>query len=246
MPQQKCPHPVLAAAALEQPCAQFVCQACNLQPRIPLLPVPAARRRTTQQVYIKGRTRRPAATHAGRGGREQSWLGACIIKYGQAPIIVPVQTPQDRLAYTTWLRKDKPGGKAELTGQVYRRIIREQLRPGCNLTDPAKRPPKRPVNLLHDRDPAHTSNTFKQLAEDYNINAVLLPPGSPDLDPLDYGVFGPAQRKLDKELELRSMDFEEQCQFLTEAIMAANTDAAIMQLPHRIQKCIDAEGWHFE
>ena len=59
-------------------------------------------------------------------------------------------------------------------------------------------------------------------------------------------MFGPAQRKLDRELELRNMSFEEQCQFLTEAIQQANSDAAIMQLPHRIQRCIEAKGWHFE
>lgn len=224
----------------------FALHVCNLHTTLFRLLVPAARRRSTQQLYIKGKTGRPAASHASKAEERRSWLAAVIIKYGQPPAVIPVQTPKDKLSYTTWLAKDKKGGQAELTGPVYRRIMRDKLRPGCNLTDPAKRPPKRPLNLLHDRDPAHTSKTFKRFAEQYNVNVVELPSNSPDLDPLDYGVFGPAQRKLDKELELRNMTFDEQCQFLTEAIEEANSDAAIMQLPHRIQRCIEAKGWHFE
>lgn len=197
-------------------------------------------------MYIVGKTPRPKAIHVSKSDERQSWLGVTIIKYGEPTVVIPARTPKDRYGYTTWAKKEKPGDQAELTGPVYRKIIKGHLRPGCNLTDPAKQPPRRKINLLHDRDTAHTSKTFLKFAVDYNINAKLLPPGSPDLDPLDYGVFGPAQRKLDRELELRAMTFEEQCSFLTEAIKQANSDAAIMDLPRRIQRCIAAKGWHFE
>ena len=78
------------------------------------------------------------------------------------------------------------------------------------------------------------------------MHGELLPSHSPDLDPLDYGVFGPAQRKLDRAMERRRMSWDEQCSFLEQAIKEANVDAAIEDLPRRIKKCIAAKGWHFE
>lgn len=209
-------------------------------------PLAAARRRSTQQVYIKGRTPRPNARFASKHEERKSWLAVTIIKHGKRPVVIPVKTPKDPYSYTTWAAKEKPGGQAELTGEVYSKVIRQELRPGCNLSDPAKRPPRRTVKLLHDRDTAHTSKAFQRFAASYNVDARLLPTSSPDLDPLDYGVFGPAQRRLDRELEQRDMTFEEQCQFLTACIQQANSDAAIEELPGRIQKCIAAGGWHFE
>ena len=226
--------------------AQFASHGCRAQASCLLPQLSAARKRTTQQLYIKGLTPRPNASFAPKAHERQSWLAVTIIQLSRPTVVIPVQTPKDKYSYTTWARKEKEGGRAELTGPMYRRVMKQQLRPNSNLADAAKRPPKRTINLLHDRDPAHTSKTFLRFADDYNINAKLLPPNSPDLDPLDYGVFGPAQKKLDRELELRDMSFEEQCQFLTEAIKQANSDAAIMQLPLRIKRCIETKGWHFE
>lgn len=102
------------------------------------------------------------------------------------------------------------------------------------------------ANCVHDRDSAHKSKDFSKFADSCNINAVLLPARCPDLNPLDYGVFGPAQKKLDKEMELRKMSWDEQCSFLEAAINDSNVDAAIMALPQRIKRCIAAKGRHFE
>jgi hypothetical protein len=63
---------------------------------------------------------------------------------------------------------------------------------------------------------------------------------------LDYGVFGPAQKKLDRAMEKRRLSWQEQCAFLEEAIKSSNTDAVIKALPGRIARCIKAKGGHFE
>lgn len=59
-------------------------------------------------------------------------------------------------------------------------------------------------------------------------------------------MFGPAQKKLDRELERRRMSWEEQCSFLEKCIKETNADAAIKALPSRIKRCIAAKGGHFE
>lgn len=169
-----------------------------------------------------------------------------VIKMGQPPVVAPVPLPRDHYPKSVWLTKGKNTERATLTGAAYKRIIKDILLGPGNERDGTLRPPRRPINLLHDRDPAHTSAEFREFAARYNINAVLLPPRSPDLDPLDYGVFGPAQRSLDRELEQRNMTFEQQCAYMEGFIKQANTDAAIAALPSRIARCIAARGWHFE
>jgi len=169
-----------------------------------------------------------------------------VLKLGQPPTVHIVPAPYDPYAYTTWLAKGKNPDKRDLTGPTYKRFIKDTLLGTGSIATGTLQRPRRPLNLLHDRDSAHTSKVFTSFATTYNVNAVLLPPRSPDLDPLDYGVFGPAQRKLDAEMEKRRMTFEDQCTFLEQTIRASNTDAAIMALPGRIARCIKAKGGHFE
>jgi len=173
-------------------------------------------------------------------------MAVTIIKLGQAPTVVPVKQPQDNYPNSVWLRKNKKAGKAELTGTLYKKIIKDSLVGAGNMREGTVQRRARPLKLLHDRDPAHISKEFQRFAASYGVQAELLPPKSPDLDPLDYGVFGPAQKKLDRELELRQMTWDQQCSFLEGAIKQADTDAAIMALPKRIQLCIAAKGGHFE
>lgn len=206
----------------------------------------AGHRRSAPQVYIKGVTPRPNRLLADESGKGRSWQWVVLIKYGRQPTVLPVPAPSDPYSYTTWLSKGKNPEHRELTGTTYRRMVKDVLLGKGHLKDGSMRRPRHPTNLLHDRDAAHTSKAFNKFAKDYNINAVVLPARSPDLDPLDYGVFGPAQKKLSAQMERRAMSWEEQCSFLEQAIKETNTDAAIMQLPRRIKRCIAAKGGHFE
>lgn len=169
-----------------------------------------------------------------------------VIRLGRAPVVVPVSPPKDPLNYSAFYRTGKNPNKATLTGVAYKSIMHRVLLGTGNVRDGSMQRPRRPINLLHDRDPAHTSHAFRDWAAAYNINAVLLPPRSPDLDPLDYGVFGAAQRSLDSELERSPLSFQQQCAHMRQRIEQTNTDAAFAALPGRITRCIAARGWHFE
>jgi hypothetical protein len=211
---------------------------------LPLLP--AARKRSAPQLYIKGVTPQPKALLQEKEEGGRTWEAVVLIRKGQPPTVAPVPPPHDPHPRSVWLSKGKNTEHATLTGAIYKRIIKDTLLGPGNERDGTLHPPRHPINLLHDRDPAHRSKEFLAFAKRYNINAELLPARSPDLDPLDYGVFGPAQRSLDRELERRTMTFEQQCAYLEGHIKQANTDAAIAALPSRIARCIAARGWHFE
>lgn len=208
--------------------------------------LPPARLRSAPQLYIKGVTPKPSRTLAGQADQVESATWVVLIKSGRAPVLKRLPPPYDPHPRSIWLGKGKNPNKPDLTATQYRVIVKDTLLGKGNLRDGTLSRPRRTTSLLHDRDPAHTSKAFERFAASYNIKAELLPVRSPDLNPLDYGVFGPAQKKLDAELERRRMTFAEQCTFLERTIQQASTDAAIAALPQRIKRCIAAKGGHFE
>jgi hypothetical protein len=213
----------------------------------PLSPhLAAASSRAQPQLYIKGKTPKPAQRLAAKEEEGSWWEGVVLIRLGKPPIIEAVPTPSNPYPNSVWLSTGKKTTKPSLTGAIYKKIIKGALIGTGNVRDGTAHLPPTPINLLHDRDPAHSDKGFLRFAASYNIKPVLLPPRSPDLDPLDYGVFGPAQRALDREVELRPMDFEQQVSFFVGRLLATDTDAGIKALPGRIQRCIAAKGGHFE
>lgn len=206
----------------------------------------AANRRSAPQLYIPGVTPKPKALMKDKAEDKSNWLAVVVIKHGQQPAVYPVSKKANPHPNSVWLRKEGNLQHVDLTGTAYVKIMHQHLIGKGNLSDGTITRPRRTRYLLHDRDPAHTSKAFKSFAANYNVHVELLPPHSPDLDPLDYGVFGPAQRKLDRAMEWQRMSWDEQCSFLEQAIKAANVNAAIEDLPCRIKKCIAAKGWHFE
>lgn len=180
-----------------------------------------------------------------RSVQPESATWVVLIKSGQPPTVLPVTAANDKHPNSIWLGKGKDPNRPDLTGEAYGKKVKETLLGKGNVRDGTLVPPATPIRLLHDHDPAHTSKAFKALAARYNIDAMLLPARSPDLNPLDYGVFGAAQRKLERE-ERQRMTFDEQRAFMERTLQECDTDAAIAALPRRIAACIAAKGGHFE
>lgn len=135
-------------------------------------------------------------------------------------------------------------GEYGWNGQRYVDIVAYHLleeRPGRQ----ARRPPGG-LKLVHDRDPAHTSAAFAAYASSQGMTVVTLPPKAPDLDPLDYGVFGLVKRQWERQVWEQRLPWEEQCQLAIQLLQQFDPSACIAALPHRIQQCIAANGWHFE
>lgn len=78
------------------------------------------------------------------------------------------------------------------------------------------------------------------------VEVLVLPTKAPDLDPLDYGVFNNVKHAWQRVVQRDRPGWEEQKSLLVRLLKEFNADAAIKQLPSRIQKCIDAKGCWFE
>jgi hypothetical protein len=100
--------------------------------------------------------------------------------------------------------------------------------------------------LLHDRDPSHKDSCVSSWCQAKGITIELLPERSPDLDPLDYGFFGVAKRKLDLAIQRHQLGWGDRCTELLKILRTQRADAIIGELPLRWKACIKAKGRHFE
>jgi hypothetical protein len=103
------------------------------------------------------------------------------------------------------------------------------------------------VMLWHDRDPSHTAASTLRTLQEENIVPVLLPPRSPDLDPLDFAVFGPAKRRFEVWRQSEGMDWSSACKaFIVDLQEKTPTDKILGELPLRLRACVQAKGGHIE
>jgi hypothetical protein len=142
------------------------------------------------------------------------------------------------------------------TGEVYTKMSAEEysdflrhISAQVRSMRPASERSK-PVVILHDRDPSHTSVLVQTFCAENNIVAALLPPRSPDLSPPDYGVFGGVKGQWRKEAHnkqlLSTSHWLEACRLFDALLDSSNYQGAMRALPARLDACIRCNGSHFE
>jgi hypothetical protein len=101
------------------------------------------------------------------------------------------------------------------------------------------------AKLVQDGAKVHTSIVTQKGLQQLGLPTLLISPRSPDLDPLDYSVFGAAKTRLASDLPL-SATWEQRVARFKEILQAAPVDKAIRQMSLRASACIAAGGRHFE
>lgn len=102
--------------------------------------------------------------------------------------------------------------------------------------------------VVHDRDPVHRSTLVQEHAthlQGMQKGLQLLPPRSPDMQPLDYGIFGTVKTQLDRLVGLRA-DWSVRATTFMRLIREASIHRTIDQFPLRLQACIQAGGKHID
>jgi hypothetical protein len=150
-------------------------------------------KRCTPHLLIPSLMEKPAKHFSSPGHRGVLKLGVAMIGHATKMFVrtlsgTTTEGMKPAMQFTT-----KKGGKAatSLTAKEYTAFI------SSGLGHVRRR--SGPYVLVHDREPAHRSMDVKRLVEGAGHMIMLLPPRSPDLDPLDYGVFGGAKAWLERE-----------------------------------------------
>lgn len=100
--------------------------------------------------------------------------------------------------------------------------------------------------IVHDRDPSHRGAGGRKLVEGAGHHLILLPPRSPDLDPLDYAVFDNAKKWLAREKPAGMVRWERRCDAFVHHLQRLDPMKVVGNYVQRLQKVIAAQGGHFE
>ena len=105
---------------------------------------------------------------------------------------------------------------------------------------------------MHDNAPVHCAEIIKQILDELQIQVMVWPPYSPDLNPIEnlWAIMKQEIYKLYPELE-HAPDTEETLRKLIEAAKEAwhAIDQQVLvklsaTMPHRVKAVIEAKGWY--
>ena len=99
--------------------------------------------------------------------------------------------------------------------------------------------------LIMDRHPAHRSSLFKDACKANGIELMLMPPGSPDLSPLDSHLFGVVKNAVHRD-HPQERPWAERSKAFIRQLELADAARHIESWKHKIEKCVQANGWHFK
>jgi hypothetical protein len=99
--------------------------------------------------------------------------------------------------------------------------------------------------LVHDRGTPHRSKVVKQWLEEISLKAELMPPRSPDLMPLDYGIFGTCKTDLDRRPP-KPFAWEARVARFKDLIAQAPVKQTVGVFEKRLSAVVRAGGGHID
>lgn len=100
--------------------------------------------------------------------------------------------------------------------------------------------------IIHDREPAHRGTAVRQIIERAGHVPVLLPPRSPDLDPLDYAVFDQAKNWLARERPPCATSWEKRVRGLLAYVNNLDPARLVAGYGARLAKVLSKKGGRIE
>ena len=99
--------------------------------------------------------------------------------------------------------------------------------------------------------PAHTARAMQNWLQTNCPDFIAKdqwPPNSPDLNPLDFHVWGPCWRPITSAIQnrKRSPNWRKSCRWSGTAYLRDPIDKAVKEFSKRLKACVVAEGGHFE
>lgn len=203
----------------------------------------AGQQGTKRYVFIPGtEMRRPQRTYAARSSRNAVQLAVACCCHGGIFCREVSGTKYPGYKQKQYM---KPGGQpySKMGAEEYADFLKAAWQ--HFMSDTGFRRRSHQAWLVHDRDTAHTSKRVQSLVDHLGLQTVLTPPRSPDLQPLDYGVFGNCKRQLAKQ-SLQQEKWPSTAVEFKNIVQDAPFRKAIEQFYTRLKACIAAGGQHFE
>lgn len=209
-------------------------------------PIYAALKRHEPYLAIPGKTETPMRFHKSSGGaRRQLKLAVACNSEGGMFIQELTGTKYNGYEQQSFEVQGPKGPKpaSSMGSDEYLHFI--QVAWKGFMQQPAFRCVAKGAVLIHDKSRIHTSKKVQKGLEDMGLAFMVQPARSPDLMPLDYGIFGTLKTKLARTPP-QYKPWEEKVQLFKDLLLAFNPSATIAQFQSRIEKIIEKRGRHIE
>ncbi len=124
----------------------------------------------------------------------------------------------------------------------YQEILEDYYKPNCEVALGAD------YEFMQDNAPSHSATSTKECSKANMPQLMPWPPHSPDLNPMDYCVWGLWEAEAAKLSEKVTSDavFKGILQVAHAKLSTTAVRRAIEQWPKRLRLCVQQEGGHFE
>ncbi len=197
-------------------------------------------------LHIPGILPTPTRFHKGGGPRRSLHLAVFNNRLAGTFIVEATGTAYN--GYVAAKQYVTKKGKVEhaasrITGQEYLDAVKSAW--SHFRRHPAFRSVAASAMLVHDKGKHHVSAVVTEGLHELGLTALVQPARSPDLMPLDYGIFGTARRELERQ-GLVQAGWESRVQAFKQILQDSAARATIDQFPLRVKACIECSGQHFE
>ena len=189
-------------------------------------------------IHIAGRTCHPQRPFTGNPLNRKQLKLAVGIRLGQLPTIT-------HLSGTNYAGAPEVKKYKNATGKLHSRMAAKEYTDFLQTTTQELGKPK-PAVIVQDRESTHMAKLTQEWAKKEGIRLLTLPPRSPDLDPLDYGVFGPFKASYEALKFAKHVPWDAACKAVVEGLKTTKVENAVQAWEKRLRACIAAKGKHFE
>ena len=207
------------------------------------LPMHAGQRHVPGHIRIPQLMQRPQRAHTDSPRSRCLVLAVAVCMAGGVYMKDMTGTNYDGMhPIKAYLTKDKKPCK-RYGGEEYSDFLKEAFRYFMGVKEFRRQ--SQHALVIHDRSKAHTAKAVTRTLSHMRLRAELLPPRSPDMQPLDYGIFSTSKAKLARDLGARS-DWSRRVTTLKNLIRSSPVERSIKQFVKRLAACINEGGQHID
>lgn len=205
----------------------------------------AAQKHVPSHIYIHGVTTRPQAHYVASGERRSLKLACAInMKAGMFVKHLTGTTYQGCPPLKKYTKSSDGKSHTSMSADEYIDFLEDVVHHVKRFSPTLARSSL--LTIVHDRARQHTAQVTVKWLKERSIRVLLLPPRSPDLDPLDYGVFGAFKTVLQRDAARGKMNWDQRCRHAVELLKAREIKKQIQEFPVRLKALVASEGKHMD
>lgn len=201
-----------------------------------------------EYIYIPHVTHAKQRTSIPKAQRGSCKLAVALLPGVNEVVVKSVTGSSSTSGHAPTTRFSTKDGKVAVgfTSAEYIAFLREVLEK-CQMRSRRRRH----LVLVQDRDPAHLTPEVASFLQSEGVDVMTLPPHSPDLDPLDYCVFGHTKTWLRKrvaemEQSKEPLSFDQICGMFMTKLKSLDAEVQTAGFVSRMERVINAKGGHIE